>query len=83
MCIFFTFSQTSSDLTPSYVTIFNIPQVVGRDSMVIFSLDKEDPDVLIVVSSCRSEDGNHIVASRRFRRCQADQRQPNRRVSVI
>ena len=51
------------------------------DSLVIFTLDKEDPDVLIVNYSCHTEGGNQIVATRKFRRCKTELQ--SRKISVI
>ena len=48
---------------------------------MIFTLDKEDPDVLLVNYSCHTEAGKHVVATRKFRRCKTDLQ--SRRISVI
>ena len=65
-----------------------------QDSWVEYSLDKEDPDILVMTCSCVQDGGQvdtvmmvltvrvrlQVVATRRFRRCKEDQL---RRISVI
>ena len=65
-----------------------------QDSWVEYSLDKEDPDILVMTCCCVQDGGQvdivmmiltvtvrlQVVATRRFRRCKEDQL---RRISVI
>ena len=65
-----------------------------QDSWVEYSLDKEDPDILVMTCCCVQDGGKvdivlmvltvmvrlQVVATRRFRRCKEDQL---RRISVI
>ena len=59
-------------------------QKIVCDSYVMYQLDTEDSDVLIVTYTCSKEAGDgaeqQIVAKRKFRRCKEDQM---RKISVI
>lgn len=54
---------------------------VAVDSLIMFQLDREDPDVLVVTFTCQEEGAPApILATRRFRRFKEDQL---RKISVI
>ena len=56
-------------------------QKISCDSFVMYQLDIEDPDVLIVTYNCHlNESEEHIVARRKFRRFKEEQL---RKISVI
>ena len=64
--------------TVLYIFIF---QRVVCDSYIVFHLDKEDADIMIVTYTCHEEQsGDPVVAVRKFRRVKAEQL---RRISVI
>ena len=51
------------------------------DSLVMYQIDKEDPDVLVVTFSCHEEGApDPVVATRKFRRIKEEKL---RKISVI
>ena len=55
-------------------------QKIIHDSTVVYELDKEDPDVMVVTSKVGEEE-EEVMAVRRFRR--QNQEEVSRRISVI